>query len=148
MIAIIEDCLRTAGTSPSGANQQPWHFVVIRDRATLDTIPSIHPYSKMLREASVAFCVCGEIALEKYEGYWVQDCSAATENILCAATALGLGTCWLGVYPREERVEGLRKLLGLPKGVIPLALIALGHPDETKPPSDRYNPERVHHERW
>jgi nitroreductase len=145
---LVRDLLRAAMSAPSAGNEQPWHFVVIRDRGILDAIPEIHPYSLMLRESPVAVLVCGDTTLEKNRGFWVQDCSAATENILVAATALGLGTVWLGVYPREDRVRGLRKLLGIPEHVIPFSIIPIGYPAERKPPADRYEDSRVHSDRW
>lgn len=144
----IEDLLRAAMSAPSAGNERPWHFIVIRDRQLMETIPDIHPYSKMLREAPAAILVCGDPTLEKYHGYWVQDCAAATENILVAATALGLGSVWLGVYPEQDRMVGLRKLLGIPEYIIPFAIIPVGYPDEQKEMVDRYEAERVHTERW
>jgi nitroreductase len=146
--ADVEHLLRAAMAAPSAGNEQPWHFVVIRDRATLNAIPKFHPYAQMLREAPLAIVVCGDKALAKYEGYWVQDCSAAVENILIAATDRGLGACWLGLYPSPGRPEKTRELLGIPKHVTPLAAIAVGHPGEEKPPADRYDASRIHRDRW
>lgn len=146
--AVVEDLLRAAMSAPSAGNQQPWQFVVITDREILDTIPSIHPYSAMLRQAPLAILVCGDEQLETHKGYWVQDCSAATQNLLLAAHARGLGAVWLGIYPRMDRVAGLRKLLGLPEHVVPMALVAIGHPAEHLPPAERYNAARVHRNRW
>ena len=140
--------LDAAMNAPSSSNGQPWHFVVIDDRTVLDEIPKFHQYSSMLKEAPMAIVVCGDTKLERTKGVWVQDCSAATENILLAARAMGLGTVWLGVFPIEERVGGLRRLLGLPDNIIPLSIIALGHPGETKPPANRFNAERVHRNKW
>ena len=145
---VIEELLAAAMAAPSAGNEQPWHFVVIDDRAMLDEIPKFHPYSRMLEDAPMAILVCGDIELQKYEGYWVQDCSAATENLLIAAQAKGLGAVWLGVYPIEERVAGFRKLLGVPDHVIPFALISIGYPGEQKPGADRYNSSRVRRNRW
>lgn len=146
--ATIELLLRAAMAAPSAGNEQPWHFVVIRDRKTLNAIPSFHPHAGMLMEAPVAILVCGDVTLERHKGMWVQDCAAAVENILLTVADLGLGAVWLGVYPRDERVAGLRKLLGLPKHVIPFALIAIGHPGETKAKDDRFRQDRVHRDRW
>ncbi len=140
--------LDAAMNAPSSSNGQPWHFVVIDERKVLDEIPRFHPYSSMLKEAPMAVVVCGDTTLEKTKGVWVQDCSAATENILLAARAQGLGSVWLGVFPIEERMAGLRRLLGLPDTIIPLNIIALGHPAETKPPANRFNAERVRKNRW
>ena len=92
--------------------------------------------------------VCGDLWLERYRGYWVEDCSAATQNILLAAHAVGLGAVWVGLYPLEERVEPLRKLLGLPEQVIPLALVPLGYPAQPIPPENRFNARRIPRESW
>ena len=140
--------LDAAMNAPSSSNGQPWHFVVIDERKVLDEIPRFHPYSNMLKEAPMAVVVCGDTTLEKTKGVWVQDCSAATENLLVAARAQGLGSVWLGVFPIEERMAGLKRLLGLPDNIIPLNIIALGHPAETKPPANRFNADRVRKNRW
>jgi nitroreductase len=144
----IEELLKAGMAAPSAGNQQPWQFVVIDDRKILDEIPTVHPYSAMLKEANVAILVCGDPKAEKHKGYWVQDCSAATQNILIAVEALGLGAVWLGVYPREDRVAGIRKLLGLPEHIVPLSLIPVGYKGEQKPPANRYDASRVHHNGW
>jgi nitroreductase len=123
-------------------------MVVISRREILDRIPAFHPYSAMLREAPLALLVCGDRQVQPLEGYWVQDCSAATQNILLAAHALGLGAVWLGVYPREERMRGMCELLDLPREVTPLSLIALGWPDEKKEPADRFDPKKIHYNGW
>ena len=145
---VVKELLEAGMSAPSAGNEQPWHFVAITDHKILDEIPKIHPYSGMLKEAPLAILICGGESLQKYKGYWVQDCSAATENILIAANAIGLGGVWLGVYPIEERVDGIRKLLGMPEKVIPFALLSIGYPAEQKPPADRYNESRVHYEKW
>jgi len=146
---VLRDILEAAMSAPSAGNQQSWHFIIINDRKILDEVPSFHPHSLMLREAPVAILVCGDLNLEKHVGYWVQDCAAATENLLLAVHAKGLGAVWLGIFPREERVEGLRKLLGIPDHVIPFSLIPVGVPAESKPPRpDRYNDAKIHHNHW
>jgi len=144
----IRALLEAAMAAPSAGNQQPWHFIVIRDRSVLDEIPRLHPHAQMVREAPVAVVVCGDSRAVKYEDYWPQDCAAATENLLLAAHANGLGAVWCGVYPIEERVNPLQRLLGLPEGVLPFSLIAMGHPDEEKPPAERFDASRVHSDRW
>ena len=144
----VKELLEAAMSAPSAGNQQPWHFVVIKDRGILDEIPNYHPYSVMLKEASVAILICGDLKSEKHKGYWVQDCSAATENLLISVEAKGLGAVWLGVYPREDRVDGIRKLLGLPEHIIPLSLIPVGFKGEEKPPANRYDASKVHHNGW
>jgi len=130
--------------APSAANQQAWHFVVIDERELLDRIPDFHPYCPFIRQAPLAVAICGDLHRERLGGaFWVQDCSAATQNLLLAAHALGLGGCWLAVYPLAERVEGLRKLLVLPPHLIPLNVISLGYPVEPARSADRYDPARV-----
>lgn len=145
---IIHELLTAAMYAPSAGNQRPWHFVVIRDRQTLDAIPEFHPYAKMLKSALVAILVCGEPALEKYRDRWTLDCSAATQNILLAAHAKGLGTVWVGIYPEASRMDGMRNLLALPKHIIPLSLIPIGYPAEQVPQPKRFNASRIHYDKW
>ncbi len=144
----VKKVLEAGMAAPSAGNERPWHFIVMRDRRLLDGVIEVHPYAQMLKQAPVAILVCGDPSLEKYKGFWVQDCSAATENILIMAVQLGLGAVWLGIYPIEERVEGLRRLLGLPEDVIPFALVSMGHPAEEKKNGERYDATRVHHDGW
>jgi len=144
----IEKLLRAAMAAPSAGNEQPWHFVVIRDKEIMYQIPKFHPYSQMLNSANCAIVVCGDLNLETNKGFWVQDCSAASENILIEATELGLGSVWVGVYPDMVRVNPLKALLDLPDNIIPLSIIALGHPTDSKAPVDRFNPTRIHQDKW
>jgi len=145
---LVSELLRAAMSAPSAGNEQPWQFVVITRRELLDRIPDLHPHAGMTREAQLAILVCGDLHREKHEGFWVQDCSAATENLLLAAAGLGLGAVWCGVHPRREREEGLRSLLGIPRHVVPFALIPIGWPAEEKGSSDRYDASRVHYDGW
>ncbi|MFQ6079043.1 MAG: nitroreductase family protein [Thermodesulfobacteriota bacterium] len=145
---LIKELLEAAMSAPSAGNEQPWHFVVITDRQILDEIPTCHPYSQMIREASVAILVCCDLQLDTHDGLWVQDCAAATENLLIAVQAQGLGAVWLGVYPREQRITGLRKLLGIPEHVVPFSLISLGYPAEQKPRANRYDNSKIHDNSW
>lgn len=145
---LIDELLRAAMAAPSAGNQQPWHFVIIDDREILNTIPQFHQYSAMLKNAPLAIAVCGDTRFEKYKGYWVQDCSAAIQNLLIAAHAKGLGAVWLGIYPEDRRVQKTQDLLELPPEVIPLAIISIGYPAENKSPANRYNPDRIHHNHW
>ena len=139
-----EAILRAAMAAPSASNKQPWHFIVIEDRATLDALTELHAYAKMLKEATQCIVVCGDIS----KPYWVQDCSAATENILLAAAGLGLGSVWLGVHPNAEREAQISELLGISSEYAPLCMIAIGHPAEKKGPSERFDEQRVHYEKW
>jgi nitroreductase len=144
----MTETLRAAMMAPSAGNAQPWQFVVITDRAMLDAIPDFHPYSAMLKQVSVAVLVCGDLSLEKYPGYWIIDCAAATQNLLLAAHALGLGTVWLGIYPEKERVEGMRRLLNLPERIVPHSLIPIGYASEQKEHPDRFQKSRIHRNGW
>lgn len=144
----VDLLIRAAMAAPSANNEQPWHFVVINERKMLDNLAEIHPYAKMLSHAPLAVLICGDLDLEKFPGYWVVDTSAACENLLIAAHALGLGAVWLGVYPRQERITSISQLLNLPERIIPLSLISIGHPAENKPPSERFNRERIRYNHW
>lgn len=145
---VLQQILSAAMYAPSACNQQPWQFVVIEDRKLLREVPKIHPYAEMAVHAPVAILVCGDARFEKVPGYWVIDCSAAVQNLLLAAHALGLGAVWAGVYPQQERVEGFRRLLGLPKNVTPHSLVPLGYPAEQPPHEERYRTDRIHHNAW
>ena len=139
----------TAGMSaPSAKNQQPWQFIVIDDRRILTEIRSIHPFASMLETAPMAVLICGDVRLETSSGYWVQDCSAAAQNMLLAATGLGLGSVWLGVFPRKERMDGLTALFKLPRYIQPFNIVVLGHPAEQKEPNHRYLEGRVQYNKW
>jgi len=146
--ALITELLKAAMAAPSANNEQPWHFVVIRDRAILDQVPTFHPHSRMIKKAPVAILVCGDMDLVKHGMLWTQDCSAATENLLIEVQDIGLGAVWLGVYPMEERISGMRKLLGIPQNIVPFSLIPIGYPGEEKPPGNRYKESRIHHDKW
>jgi nitroreductase len=134
--------------APSAQNQQPWQFVVVRDRSLLERLAAANPYGGMTRNAQLAIVVCGDLSREKSPGYWVQDCAAATENLLIAAHGAGLGAVWTGTYPREERVAKVSEVLGLPEHVVPLAVIPVGYPAEHPAPADRFDPGRIHIDRW
>jgi len=141
----IETLLEAAMAAPSASNIKPYHFIVVTDRESLDALAEVHPHGKMLFEATLCVAVCG---VPDESRYWVQDCSAATENLLLAATALGLGAVWLGVHPKEERVAPVRRVLGIPETVVPLNLLSIGHPAEEKESRTQYNEERVHRGKW
>ena len=144
----IKRLLEAAMAAPSAGNQQPWRFVVLRDPTVKSRIAALSPHARVLGDAPLGVVVCGDLDAERYPGFWVQDCSAATENLLVAAHALNLGAVWLGYYPVEERWRGAQRVLGLPERVIPLAVLAIGHPAESKEPAGRFNPDLVHHDTW
>ena len=145
---LLKELLEAAMYAPSAGNEQPWQFIVVNDRSILDKIPRICSTAAMCRQAAVAVLVCGDAGLEKYPGFWVQDCSAAVQNLLLAAHDLGLGAVWTGIYPLKDRVEGFRKLFDLPEGITPLALVPLGYPDQEPASAKRYKEERVHYNGW
>ncbi len=145
---VVEQLLRAGMFAPSAANEQPWHFVVITDRKTLAQVPAFHSHAHMLKEAALAILVCDDSGLELVKGRGILDCSAATQNILLAAHDLGLGAVWVGIFPVEERMNGMRKLLNMPTRVVPISLVSIGYPDERPRMEDRYKSERVHYERW
>jgi nitroreductase len=144
--ADIKTLLEAAMAAPSASNRKPWQFIVVTERQTLDALAEAHPHGKMLFEAMLCISVCGD--LTEMERYWVQDCSAATENLLLAAVGLGLGAVWLGVYPKEDRVAAVRQVLSVPEHITPLNLISIGHPAEKKESRTQYDQTRVHRERW
>lgn len=147
---MIQDLLEAAMAAPSAVAKDPWHFIVLQQRASLDRLADILTHGQMLRQATAAFVVCGDITLahDQLESYMLQDLSAAVENILIAANSLGLGTCWLGVHPRPERMDGIRKMFALPDNIIPMCGIAVGWPKDPPPARTRFKPDRVHREKW
>ncbi len=145
---VITKLLTAAMYAPSAVNRQPWHFVVIDSREVMEGIMEVHPHAAMLSTASHAVVVCGDLTLQHDDGYWVVDCGAATQNLLLAAHSLGLGSCWVGLHPREHRKAALSRLLGLPDHVQPFALVALGYPQEKKPRPDRFHPGKVKYNGW
>ena len=150
--ALSQECVRrlvqAAMAAHSEGDERPWHFVVVEDLATRQRITEIHPFAHTVAQAPVAILVCGDPTLQKHAGFWVQDCAAATENILIDAQAMGLGAVWLGIYPVEGRVQNFRKLLDLPLHVVPFALAPVGYPAEHNAPKCPYDESRVHFDRW
>ncbi len=144
--------LRAAMAAPSGKNVQPWVFVVVQDKDTLEELADVLPNGSMLRNAPLAIMVGSDMFIAEAGTpglpFWMLDCSAATQNILLAAQALGLGAVWLGVTPIEERVKYVREILHLPAHIAPLNLIALGHPKDEVQPKDKFDESRIHWERW
>lgn len=142
----VETILKAAMAAPSASNKQPWHFIVVTKQETRERLAEIMPYGKMLPDAKAALCVCGDLDKaypDPAMNFWVQDCAAATQNAMLAATGLGLGSVWLGVYPNPERVKNVSSILSLPEKIVPMSLIAIGHPAEQKEPRTQYNPACV-----
>jgi nitroreductase len=147
---MVRDLLEAAMAAPSAVAKDPWEFIVIRDRDMLAKVSEGLPNGKMLAKAAVGLIVCGNLgrAHDNQLSYLLQDCSAAIENLLVAAHSLGLGACWLGVHPREERMTHIRSLLSIPEQVIPVSAIAMGWPAQTPKPRTRYRDDAVHRETW
>jgi nitroreductase len=145
---LVEKAIAAAMMAPSARNAQPWQFVVLTDRGLLRQIPKINPHAWMVEHAPVAVLICGDLSLEISAGYWPVDCAAAAQNLLLAAHAMGLGAVWTGVYPRRERMDGLRDLLDLPEHVIAHTLIPMGYPAEHPTSKDRFRADRVRRNGW
>jgi nitroreductase len=143
--ADIQSLLEAGMAAPSASNRKPWHFVAITDRSTLKALADSHPYGRMLAGAALGIAVCGDPAKSSW---WVQDCTAATENILVAATGLGLGGVWLGCHGAPAREEAVKSILGIPRGIGVLSLLSIGYPAETKPARTQFDATRVHSNHW
>ena len=148
--AMVQQLMEAAMAAPSAVAKDPWRFVVIRNRSTLSEISAALPNGQMLAGAALGIAVCGDLqaAHDQQLSYLLQDCSAAIENLLLCAHILGLGACWLGIHPREQRVNTMKQILSLPPSVIPVACIAIGYPAEAKEPRTRFNRHYVHFEKW
>jgi nitroreductase len=140
--------LKAGMHAPSARNKQPWHFILISDRQILHKLSKMNTSWQMLDDAANAIVVCGDRNLEDAESFIIQDCAAATQNILLAAHELGLGTVWLGVHPREDRLKPLIELLQIPGHILPVSMISVGKPDEYREQPERYNIERIHQDKW
>lgn len=147
---LLKDLLEAGMSAPSACAKDPWDFIVVKNKENLKAISDCLPSGKMLAEASAGIVVCGDIlkAHSNELSYMIQDCSAAIENILLAAEVLGLGACWLGVHPREDRVKHIKDLLEIPQNVTPLSVISLGYPAEQRDARTRYTDDAVHSEKW
>lgn len=140
--------LQCAMAAPSANNLKAWHFVVVTKRERLNQLGEIHPHGKMLTQAPAALLLCGDSLLQPNIGYLALDCAAATQNVLLAATALKIGSVWLGVYPREQRMNDIKALLDIPEHIVPIALVALGYADEKKASNAPWTPEKIHYNKW
>ena len=149
----IQIILEAAMAAPSAINTQPWDFIVVTEKERLMKVASVLPYARMAASCQAVFVVCGNMnkAIQgEHNSFWIQDCSAASENLLLACHALELGAVWTGVYPAEERVEAVKNVLNLPDFIIPLNVICVGYPvnEINKKNKTRYKKENVHMERW
>ena len=147
---LLDKIVRAGMAAPTAVNKQPWSFVVVTDRKTLDSLKDGLPHAKMLDKAGAAIIVCAipEKAFEKKVEYAVIDSTCASENILLAAEALGLGAVWTAAYPYQDRMGFVRKTLNIPDDVIPLNVIPIGYPTGVDKPKDKFKPENIHWEKW
>lgn len=147
----IDKLLHAGMAAPSAVNKQPWHFIVVTDRAILDRLATANPNAGSLRGAPLAIVVCGDLdrALEgRAQEYWIQDCSAATENILLAAHGMGLGAVWTGTYPSESRCKAVAEVLQLPASIVPLNTLVIGYPLKAGQPKDKWDEQKVSYNRY
>jgi nitroreductase len=144
----VTSLLRAAMAAPSAGDQRPWRFIVLRDRERLEAAAAAEPYGAMIAHAQLAVVICADLDLVEHDGFWQQDCAAATQNLLLAAHALGLGAVWVGTYPREDRVEGLRRILGLPDNLVPFSVVPIGYPATSAPREERFDAARVYFDKW
>ena len=148
----LDTLVRAAMAAPTGRDMRPWKFVVVENREMMDSLAQELPYAKMLTQAQAAIVVCGDMSVTGADGNpscnWTFDCSAATENLLLAAEAMGLGAVWTGVHPYEDRVAAVKAALGLPEHIIPLNMIPIGHPKGNPQPKDKYNADNIHYNGW
>ena len=148
--SLVTDLLEAAMAAPSAVARDPWHFIVLAERKNIDTLAAALPNGQMLKEAPMAIVICGDLsrAHDQQLSYLLQDISAAVENMLLAANILGLGACWLGIHPRQERITTLTAQLKLPENVLPIAAVSLGWPGQEREARTRFNPAAVHREQW
>jgi nitroreductase len=144
----LDVILKAGMYAPSAVNKQPWHFIVFRSREMMEKIMAFHPNASMLSQADAAILICWDEHLQHDTGYGPVDCAAATQNILLAACNLGIGSVWVGIYPRVQRMESVHLLFELPDHIKPFAIISLGYPAEERLMPSRFNKERIHYEKW
>ena len=145
---MIKDLLKAAMYAPSAMNNQAWQFVVINNRQKLDSVLKVIPHAEMLKSAQAAILICGDVNFEKNIDYIQQNCSAATQNLMLCAHGLGLGSCWIGVYPVKETISGLQELFYLPEYAVPISLVSLGYPAENPTADERFKTEKIHFNQW
>ena len=145
---LIKELINYAMYSPSAFDYQPWHFIVADNKEQFDDILKAASHAEMIKEASHAVILCGDRKLEENIGLLIQDISAATENLLLAAYSYGLGAVWVGIYPFEEIVAGIKELFKLPENIVPVSMVVMGYPGESPAQPERYKPERVHFNKW
>jgi nitroreductase len=145
---LIREIINCAMYSPSAFDYQPWHFIVADNKEIFEEILKAASHAEMIKEASHAVILCGDRSLEENIGLLIQDISAATENLLLAAHSYGLGAVWVGIYPFEEIVAGIKEIFKLPDNIIPVSMAVIGYPAESPVQPERYKAERIHFNKW
>jgi len=143
--------IKAGMSAPTAVDKRPWDFIVITDKAVLLKLAAALPYAKMANQASAAIIVTGDLNRQyggKDSSFWMLDCSAASENILLAAESMGLGAVWTAVFPDQDRIQGVRKILGIPENIVPLNFIPVGVPVGNEKPKDKFDPKQIHRNTW
>jgi nitroreductase len=143
----IEKLLKAGMQAPSAGNQQPWEFIVVEDKETLEKLSSAHIYAGPIKNAPLGIIVLANEKYLRFQQYWQQDLAAATENILLAAVEMGLGAVWMGIAPDEDRMAFIKDFFNLPKGVEGFAMLAVGYSSANKF-EDRFDASRIHYEKY
>ena len=149
--AQLDTLLRAAMAAPSAINKQPWAFIVVNDEAKIAALGEALPYSRCNEKPAVAIIPCGDLSKAipgELGAFWINDVSAATENLLLAAHAMGLGAVWTGLHPDMNRAKMVQEMLGLPEHIIPLCVVPVGVPAENPEIKDKYKPEIIHYNAW
>ena len=149
--AQLDTLLRAAMAAPSAINKQPWAFIVVTDEAVIAQLGEALPYSRCSNHPAVAIIPCGDLTKAipgEMANFWINDVSAATENLLLAAHAMGLGAVWTGLHPDMNRARLVQEMLGLPEHIIPLCVVPVGVPAEQPKIKDKFKPENIHYNGW
>lgn len=144
----IDLILRAAFSAPSAANRQPWQFIVVENKDTLKDLSEMTPYAALLKDAAMGIVVCADKSKNDSLDYCQQDLAAATENMLIEAKSLGIGSCWLGVYPNEDRYLAVNQYFKLPKGIVPMWMVAFGYPDQEEVIKNKFDEKKIHYEKY
>jgi len=144
----IKKIIKAGMYAPSAVNKQPWHFIVFKNQETKNKIAEVHPNGGMIKEAAAGILICYDENLQHDQGYGPIDCAAATQNMLLAAHDLGLGAVWIGIYPRQNRINAMKEIFNLPENIHAFSIVAIGYPAENKETPDRFKIDRIHYEKW
>lgn len=144
----INTILKAGQHAPSAHNKQAWDFIIVKDKNKFEAIAKVHTYAKMLPHAEVCVIVCGDKNKQPMTGFLIEDCSAAIENMLLAAHGLGLGAVWCGLYPVTHLTKGMKKIFELPEHIIPVGMVVIGQKGEERKMDNRFDPSKLHYEKW